>query len=98
VTMFFWSFIGWFPPLRFGLYSYGNVLMILLILYFSSFDNLYIKLSYTLTLLFGLLNISHWNNPQLIEITYLDNIGFIFLVLNFYLFVQNFMKKNNEKA
>ena len=98
VTMFFWSFIGWFPPLRFGLYSYGNVLMILLILYFSSFDNLYIKLSYTLTLLFGLLNISHWNNPQLIEITYLDNIGFIFLVLNFYLFVQNFRKKNNEKA
>tara|TARA_B100000282_G_scaffold296468_1_gene278488 strand:- start:4197 stop:5486 length:1290 start_codon:yes stop_codon:yes gene_type:complete len=97
ITMFFWSFIGWFPPLRFGLYSYGNIIALLLIFYFSSFNNFYIKITYLLTLLFGLLNISHWNNPNLIEITYLDNISFVFLIVYLYLLFKNYRERNNEK-
>ena len=96
--MFFWSFIGWFPPLRFGLYSYGNIIALLLIFYFSSFNNFYIKITYLLTLLFGLLNISHWNNPNLIEITYLDNISFVFLIVYLYLLFKNYRERNNEKS
>ncbi len=87
ITMFFWSFIGWYPPLRFGLYSFGNILMLLSIFYYVSFKNKKIKVAYIFTIFFGLLNISHWNNPNLLELTYLDYISFIFLFIFFYILI-----------
>ena len=96
VTIFFWSFIGWYPPLRFSLYSYGNVVMLFLIFYFSSLKKLDTKISFSLTLFFGLLNISHWNNPNLLEITYFDYLSFVFLTLYLYFQVVHYKKLQNE--
>ena len=87
ITMFFWSFIGWYPPLRFGLYSYGNILMLFCIFYFTSFESKKIKIAYIFTIFFGLLNISHWNNPNLLEITFLDYSSLIFLLIFIYLLI-----------
>jgi len=95
ITMFFWSFIGWYPPLRFGLYSFGNILMLLSIFYFTSFESKKIKTAYIFTIFFGLLNISHWNNPNLLEITFLDYSSLIFLLIFSYLLI-NQKKARNE--
>ena len=97
ITLLFWSFIGWYPPLRFGLWSYGNILFFLLIIFYSKINSPNIKRTYLGTLFFGLLNISHWNSPQLVEVTYFDYISFIFLIINFFIVLkESSYFKNNE--
>ena len=52
VSFIFWSFIGWYPPLRFNLYSFGSFLTLLFCLQFALLNDGRVKtisiLSYVL--------------------------------------------------
>jgi len=73
----FWSFIGWYPPIRFSYYSIGNLVVILFILSFSNINNSMIKnITLTSYLLFTLY-LNHWNDPNTITV----NLGITFSII-----------------
>ena len=77
----FWSFIGWYPPIRFSYYSIGN-LIILLFAYFIS----QIKDSFHLSLLLFsyciyMLNLNHWNSPLIVEFDNTIKTSYLFLII-----------------
>lgn len=77
----FWSFIGWYPPIRFSYYSIGN-LVILLFAYFIS----HIKDSFHLSLLLFsyciyMLNLNHWNSPLIVEFDNTIKTSYLFLII-----------------
>lgn len=84
VNIFFWSLIGWYPPLRFSLFSFGNVVILYLIYCLIIHHNLKIKAIFLGSIIFGLLNINHWNNEVLIELNFLNQIGIFLLLLYLY--------------
>ena len=63
---FFWLFIGWYPPVRFTYYGYGNLVMFFLILSYFLLKNIYAQslflFGYSLYFMF----LNHWNNPAVI--------------------------------
>ena len=67
VSFVFWSFIGWYPPLRFSLYSLGSFLTLLFCVQFTFIDNIIVKnlsaCSYFLYFLF----LNHWNFEGIIN-------------------------------
>ncbi len=76
----FWSFIGWYPPVRFSIYSFGN-LFLLLIIYISTIMNTDIgRYIFLTTTIYYFLTLANWNN----EILFFTSNNFI--VLSMYLF------------
>jgi len=77
VSFFFWSFIGWYPPLRFTLYSLGSFLTLLFCIQFLFINNNKIRnlsgFSYFLYFLF----LNHWNFEEIIKI----NTGLVISIL-----------------
>lgn len=67
VINFFWLFIGWYPPIRFSYYGYGNLIIFLSLLIFlnlnSDISRILFSLGYTLYFIF----LNHWNSPTVIE-------------------------------
>ena len=84
VNIFFWSLIGWYPPLRFSLFSFGNVIILYLMYCLVTHHNLKIKSIILSSIIFGLININHWNNEVLIELNFLNQIGIFLLLLYLY--------------
>tara|TARA_B100000579_G_scaffold437745_1_gene468732 strand:+ start:1082 stop:2470 length:1389 start_codon:yes stop_codon:yes gene_type:complete len=84
VNIFFWSLIGWYPPLRFSLFSFGNVIILYLIYILINHDSLKLKSIILSSVIFGLLNINHWNNEILININILNQISFFLLFFYVY--------------
>ena len=87
-TLIFWGFIGWYPPLRIGLYSVGFFITFLLAIQFALLENS--KLFYVglvLSILYYLY-LPHWNNPNIINLNFGFLLSlFLFLVyMIFYLF------------
>ena len=80
----FYSFIGWYPPLRFNLYSIGNCLTLIGCLQIVRDENLRYRLLYFSSLFLYFLNLNHWNNPDVINF---NNSLFIVLLLMFIYFL-----------
>jgi len=85
---FFWSLIGWYTPLRFNLYTVGNVILIFMLLMVINEKNLKNKL--VLLLFYGtyFIPLKHWNynnfqNLEHISIASLIIFGFISISLIF---------------
>ena len=83
-NMIFWSFIGWYPPLRFGLFSYGNFIFLLIIFNFPRQYRFEQKLTYFIVIISSYLNIVHWNNPELFIFNFFTVLGLIMVLINTY--------------
>ena len=81
IAYLFWSLIGWYPPIRFSLYSLGNLIFILLIIEFIKLENIYEKLIFLSSLLFSLFHISHWNDINYLSFNIFDYISIMLLTL-----------------
>ena len=81
-NMIFWSFIGWYPPLRFGLFSFGNFIFLLLIFNLPRQYRFEQKLTYLIVIIFSYLNIVHWNNPELFIFNFFTASGLILVLIN----------------
>ena len=96
VSFSFWAFIGWYPPLRFNLYSVGSFLVLLFCLSFSLIHNSnVIKLTglpYSTYFLF----LNHWNFLGVVNINFGILLSFIFLGTLFFLTFKRRSKKATE--
>ena len=66
VLFIFWSFIGWYPPLRFNLYSIGNGLILVLAIQYLYLNKLNEKIFFLTSLIFYFLFLNHWNFENVI--------------------------------
>ena len=66
VLFIFWSFIGWYPPLRFNLYSIGNGLILVLTMQYLYLNKLNEKIFFLASLIFYFLFLNHWNFENVI--------------------------------
>lgn len=86
INFSFWSLIGWYPPLRFNLYSFFPAIFVLFLVTFKHSPT---RLKYILcsNLAIYLLSLRHWNYPLVIDynfIFYLNLIIFaIILIFDF---------------
>jgi len=80
VSYLFWSFIGWYPPIRFSLYSLGNLIFILLVIEFLKLKRLDEKIIYFSTLMLSLFHISHWNEKNYLIFNNADYISIVLLI------------------
>lgn len=78
---FFWSLMGWFPPLRLSLYVIGiatTIYAINLIFYLSK-KNLLLH-SFGVSLYF--IGLNHWNNPEIINYNFFTTLGVFTMIVN----------------
>ena len=80
ISYLFWSLIGWYPPIRFNLYSLGNLIFILLIIEFLKLNKFDEKITYFLILLFSLFHISHWNDTNYLSFNFSDYISITLVI------------------
>lgn len=79
----FWSFIGWYPPIRFSYYSLGHLIVLLFINFIIMHKNNFGKLLITTSYIFYTLNLNHWNSPQIVEM----NLFIYFSIVLFFIYV-----------
>lgn len=75
IVYFFYSLIGWYPPLRFNLYSFSNVLFLILgisLISNRTNKNFYILFSGILIYFLGL---NHWNSIYIFEVNAMTILG-----------------------
>lgn len=66
ILFVFWSFIGWYPPLRFNLYSIGNGIAIILSIQFLNLRHYSEKFLFLSSVTSYFLFINHWNYENVI--------------------------------
>ena len=93
ISFSFWAFIGWYPPLRFNLYSVGSFLVLLFCLLFSMINDTKLEKLTVLTYLTYFLFLNHWNFLGVVNINYGILLSFIFLTILFFLT----FKKNDKR-
>jgi len=79
----FWSFIGWYPPIRFSYYSLGHLIVLLFIKSIIMHKNNFGKFLITTSYIFYTLNLNHWNSPQTVEM----NLFMYFSIVLFFIYV-----------
>ena len=67
ISFIFWSFIGWYPPLRFNLYSIGYFLTFCFCIQFIFINNDKIKTLSAFTYILYFLFLNHWNFDEVIK-------------------------------
>jgi len=67
IINFFWLFIGWYPPIRFSYYGFGNLIIFLSILIFFNLENIFSRISFFFGLTFYFIFLNHWNSPFVVE-------------------------------
>jgi hypothetical protein len=76
----FWSFIGWYPPVRFSYYSLGHLFILLFINFIIKHKNNLGKFLISSSYIFYSLNLNHWNSPQIVNMN-------LFMYISFTLFI-----------
>tara|TARA_B000000475_G_C15827406_1_gene378376 strand:+ start:32 stop:613 length:582 start_codon:yes stop_codon:yes gene_type:complete len=84
VSFIFWSFIGWYPPLRFNLYSFGHFLTLLFCIQFVLLEDSKVKNLTALTYVMYFISLNHWNYPGILKINYGITISLI--IISFIIF------------
>ena len=86
----FWAFIGWYPPLRFNLYSVGYFVTITLCIQFIYLPYKEKTLPSFIFLFIYYLSLPHWNNLDILNV----NVGLIGSYLLFIVYVYKTYKEN----
>ena len=80
IINFFWLFIGWYPPIRFSYYGYGNLIIFLLIYTYFSMEVSSAKALFLLAYFFYFITLNHWNNPEIIIYNSFIRIAILFFL------------------
>lgn len=73
----FWMIIGWYPPIRFSFYSFGNFLLVLYSLLLFSHTEFKIRVVILLPYVFYFLPLNHWNSPSVIDLTIIQILAYL---------------------
>ncbi len=74
----FWLFIGWYPPIRFSYYGYGNLVIFMMIFILLLIDDKFSLILFLLGYISYFLNLNHWNLPEVIAYTGLIKTSILF--------------------
>jgi len=91
VSFIFWSFIGWYPPLRFNLYSFGSFLTLLFCFQFALLNDGRVKTISNLSYVLYFISLNHWNYLGVIKIN--SGILLTILLVSLIIFETFFRKK-----
>lgn len=86
----FWSFIGWYPPIRFSYYAVGNMIIVLTLLFYHKLLDEKFKLIFLFSYFFIFIRFEHWNVENFILLK-LDNFILLLIFIS-YLIFSNFKK------
>lgn len=81
INFTFWSFIGWYPPIRFNLYSIFPFLFVLFLILIQVNQNHWIIFSNTIFFISYLIFLKHWNYPNILDLELVFFILFFFCIL-----------------
>lgn len=88
IINFFWLFIGWYPPIRFSYYGFGNFVIFILIIIFINIQDKISRAFFLFGYTFYFILLNHWNSPAVIELNQLVRLSIFFficsLILEFY--------------
>jgi hypothetical protein len=87
---FFWLFIGWYPPIRFSYYGFGNLICFLLIFLLNNFQERAARIIYMMAITSYFLFLNHWNSPEIISYTN-------YIKVSFFLFIASFALESSKK-
>ena len=96
VLFIFWSFIGWYPPLRFNLYSIGNGLILVLTMQYLYLNKLNEKIFFLASLIFYFLFLNHWNFENVIYFHPAYLLSAISMIIFIIISYRNFDSNVNE--
>ncbi len=91
----FWLFIGWYPPIRFSYYGYGNFIIFMLIFILLLLDDKFAVTLFLLGYISYFLNLNHWNSPEVIIYTGLITTSALFFFTS--IFVEFFSRDKARK-
>lgn len=77
----FWSFIGWYPPIRFSYYSIGNLVITLLALQIIEIENFTVRFLSLMSYMTYALFLNHWNDPNIVLFNVGIYISLFFLII-----------------
>lgn len=63
----FWFFIGWYPPVRFSYYGFGNFVILICIIIFFSLNDKAETFLFFIGYTFYFIFLNHWNSPIIVE-------------------------------
>lgn len=87
----FWLFIGWYPPIRFSYYGFGNLIIFLLIFIYAINENKNLSRIFIAAYTSYFLLLNHWNYPEVVE-----NSSFILISLFIFLLYLVLNYENGE--
>ena len=87
----FWLFIGWYPPVRFSYYGYGNLVILLLIFSINMFNDPMAKTIFISAFISYFLFLNHWNSPEVIFYS-------SYIKISFLLFFSSLVIENSKKS
>jgi len=79
----FYSFIGWYPPIRFSYYSLGHLIILGNIYYLINEENKVSKIFHFISISLYFLFLNHWNHPDIVEFNFGLLTSCSFLILYF---------------
>jgi len=85
ITLFlylFWSFIGWYPPIRFSYYSLGNLIIILFIIFCLMIKDIKFLVIIISSYATYALYLNHWNDSDIVAIGPEIGLSYIFLIIS----------------
>ena len=91
----FWSFIGWYPPIRFSYYSVGNLIIILFALQFIELKNFTIRFLSLTSYLTYTLFLNHWNDPNVLAYNVGIYVSLFFLIILFLYSISRYKQLKN---
>lgn len=90
----FWAFIGWYPPLRFNLYSIGYFVTLMLCIQFSYLPRDGKFLMAYISVLIYYLFLPHWNYLEILKL----NLGLIVSYILFVIYILKIYKENKKST
>lgn len=78
----FYSLIGWYPPLRFNLYSISNILIILISIFILDMKSDNIKVILFMGISLYLFGLNHWNAPGILINNLFTILGSVLIIIS----------------
>ena len=73
----FWSFIGWYPPIRFSFYSWGHLIVFVSIIIFYNLTSKVQKTLFTAGYIFYFMFLNHYNADIYFELSIFHSISIV---------------------
>src|SRR5210317_262073 len=94
----FWSLIGWYPPLRFNLYSLNYLLVLLLVIGYFKIEKNSEKLFLLTSNFLFFVSSSHWNNPNILNVDIKFILSIVLFTIYLIITLLSFFNKTSDEA